>query len=228
MKKFILLFLCCFLMTCCKDNNDRLNCEEAHLWDYPDDWRFIPIEQREDALQIPENIINCLSTEELMDLCLRYPLLENIFSFDLLDDGLDQLFAEFNGVRKLYQRKDVTGILLERYKRLIQNLLTGEPIHISIFKFDVLLSRVEEQDVKTLTEILRELLFGYEIISMMEIDNKFLLPYNFFSRAHLIIKISDEYLDDIPQGKNNPVFTPAGADSETADIINQLSYQLTK
>ena len=157
---------------------------------------------------------------------MQYPLIDKLFSFDLIDDGLDELFSDFNGIRELYQRNDVANSLLERYKKQIQNLITGEPIYISIFKFDVLLSRVKEQNAEILTEILRELVIGYETITMLEIDNKFLLPFNYFSRAHVIIKISDEYLNDIPFGKTNPVFAPAEIDSETTEIINQISYQL--
>jgi len=226
MKKLIILFICLLYFSCNKQPVDK--CENAHLWDYPEEWRLLPIEQRADALQIPENVLNCLSTEELAKLCLLYPALENLFSFDLLDDGLDELFTEFNGVRELFKRKDAAKYLTERYNKLIQNILNGLPMRSAFYKSEILLSRVEEQDDKILKEILKSLVTGYETIIMLDVEKELFLPYNFFSRAHVIIKISEKYLDDIPLGKNNPVFAPAGADSETADIINQLSYLLIK
>ena len=215
MKKFIIFTLSLLLLSC---NNKH---DDACVWDYPADLQFLPIQQRMDALQIPENILLCLSTEALMDLSLQYPLLENIFSFDLLDEGLDRLFAEFNGIRALFARADIARVLLKRYNEKISNL----PLQENIFILDALLSRVKGQE-ETLKEILRSLFTGYDVISMQDVDNELLLQYNFFSRAHIILKISDEYLDDIPLGEKNPVFAPAGADSETAAIINRLSYRL--
>ena len=235
-----MLIFSLIILSCSKDNKDNMpvfqdedemTCEEALLWDYPakpetGDWAA--------ACQIPEKTLLCLSTDDLTDLCLRYPLIEDVLSSDTLDEGLDQLFAGFNGISALYQREEAAICLLRRYQEKIQSLshFYGDEIsrfQTSVFILDALLSRVEGPDEKSLKEILHGLFSGYQAISALDADNtdnERLLQYNFFARAHVIAKISEEYLEDIPYGKNNPVFAPEGADSETENIINRLSYRL--
>ena len=107
-----------------KSDND---CENARLWDYSvkpgmDEWaKFQSNEEMVYACQIPENILLCLSTEDLIDLCLRYPLLTDFFVFESLNTGLDKLFSDFNGIRELYKREDVSSSLLKRYNEKIQS-----------------------------------------------------------------------------------------------------------
>ena len=49
-----------------------------------------------DACQIPESILQNISTNDLMTLCLRHPLLFDVFAFNDMNDGLKKLFADFN------------------------------------------------------------------------------------------------------------------------------------
>ena len=214
---------------------DDRNCGEA--WNYPmkpgmDEWKQLQSnESKVNACKIPDDILFCLSTEKLTDLCLQYPLFGDIFAFNFLDMGLNQLFINFNGIRELYKRKDVANYLIKRYMEKIQSLSLQENEKLStqfwysIWGLDALLSRVEQQE--NLKEILRNLVVGYEAISVLDNNSRF-LQYNFFARAHVIIKICEQCLEEIPQGKNNAVFSPQGVSSETADIINQLSYQFIK
>ena len=230
----IFIFLLCLLFFSCSQNN----CEEAQLWDYPvkpgmEEWKqFHSNKEMVAACQIPEKILCCLSTEKLTDLCLQYPLLSDFYAFNFPDDGLDILFKDFNGIRELYKKNNVADFLIKRYKEKIQMLsfLEDETIDsykrssfmISVTNLDALLSRVEQQD--NLKEILRNLVIGYEAISMLDSYAKnLMLRFNFFSRAHVIVKMHDEYRKEISNA-----FSAGGADSETADSINKLSYQLIK
>ena len=244
--KYSLIYIFVLLFVSCSQNlQDGNDCGRARSWYYPvipgtEEWKKLESNiEMVKACQIPENVIFCLSTEELINLCLKYPLLNDAWAFNFLDDGLDKLFNDFNGIRELYKRKDLSGNLINQYMDKIQLLsfledensdLEKGQLMISISNLDALLSRVQLQDNASddLKEILRNLVIGYEAISMLGIDNRYLLQFNFFSRANVIIKINEKYLKEIPQGKSNPVFIPQGANSETADIINKISYQLIK
>jgi len=241
MKKLFVLFFCLLLLSCSK----KITCEEAQLWDYPvkpdmEEWKqFQSHDEMVAACQIPKNILSCLSTERLTDLCLQKPLLHDIYAFNFLDMGLDRLFINYNGLRELFKRKDVAGNLTKRYMEKNQSLslLEDEDISalekgqfmISISDLVALMSRVEQKE--SLKEILQSLVIGYESLSLLNVEDdvkNYLFSYNFFSRAHVIIKINENNLEKIPNGRNNAVFSPHGADAETADIIDELSYQLIK
>ena len=273
MKK-LLVIICTLFLSCSQNTQDTYNCEGAQSWDYPvkpgmEEWtQFQSNDEMVSACQIPENLFFCLSTDDLTDLCLQYPLLSDIFALNLLDDGLDGLFINFNGIRELFKRTDKVSSLTKRYIEMIQsfpsfeeqiskpyneainaileenenlNEVFWEPIKGLAFEYGkfiipmvslhALLSRVERQNnesIDNLKEILRALVIGYETISMSVYDYRNLLELNYFARVHIIIKICEQCLEEIPRGKGNAVFSPHGVDIETADIINKLSYQLIK
>ena len=240
MRKLFVFILCLLFVSCSQNIHDGNNCNED--WYYPvvpgmEEWKnFQTNNEKIAACQIPENILFCLSAEKLTDLVLQYPLFGNINAFNKLDDGIEQLFIDFNGIRELFKRKDAASYLTKRYAEKIQSLsfLEDESIDfyerflfmMSINNLSVLFSRVEQQE--SLKEILRNLVMGYESISMSDNDYKFhMLEYNFYSRAHVIIKMCEQCLEKIPYGKHNSVFYPSGPVWDPAyDIINELSYQL--
>ena len=265
MKKFFVFLLSVLFLSCSqtqetnnsedtqsainsKDTQSVRNCEDALLWDYPvkpgtEDWKqFNSHEEMVNACQIPDDVLVCLSTDKLTDLCLQYPMLLDIFAFNFLDNGLNQLFISFNGIRELYKRKDAAKSLTDRYMEKIQSLsfLENDEIEgiekgkfsVSIWYLDALMSRIEVQDhenMEILQEVLRTLISGYEALNILNYDGKrSLYEYNFFARAHVIIKICEQCVEEIPNGKGNAVFAPHGANAETAEIIDRLSYQLIK
>lgn len=77
--------------------------------------------------------------------------------------------------------------------------------------------------------MLKSLVAGYEKESKCQIYLQDLeIGTNFYSRAHVIIKISPQSIEKIPGRDNNNVFHCERIDKETMDIINELIYQLTK
>jgi len=229
-------------------------CECAHLWDYsvkPDteEWKLKDkycdgVEIREFS-QIPKSILPCMTTEKLTDLCLEYPYRFDVFGWNFLDMGLDAMFTgsptpKFNVLGELFKRNDASIYLIKRYIETIQHLSSlseNNSIHeiISLQFYSLrwqhaLLSRVEQQDFEStdcLKEVLRNLVIGFEAISAIEPDLAIMiLEHNYFARAHIIIKICEECVDEIPGGRNNAIFSPHLSDVETAEIINHLSYYL--
>jgi len=222
-----------------QDKND--NCEYAQFWDYPvkpdtEEWKQLTYQEKVNICQIPDTVLFCLSTDHLTDLCLQKPLIRNIFYFNTLDLGLDQQFKESNGLRELYKRRDVDNCLIARYNGKIDSLSflneENSDFEKSLFLFSIhiieaLISRIERQDnsIENLVEILKNLVMAYEVMS--KYDN-IGIEYNFFARAHIIIKICEPCLEEIPRGKFNFVFGPFSLDTETVEIINNLSYKIIK
>lgn len=59
-----------------------------------------------DICQIPNDIISKTPTEELVELCLNYPLFFTMKAFNNLQEGFNQVANEFNGFKELFKRPD--------------------------------------------------------------------------------------------------------------------------
>ena len=273
MKKYLYLFMACSLLVSCHQEMDRecCTCESLEpcdvyafaeglagltakpgIWDYPikpgmEEWKQLNgREEKVRVCQIPEEALSSLSTEDLTNICLRYPLLHDVFVFTLLSTGADRLYIEFNGIRELFKRKDAAKELLKYYNFLIKNIsvwdseeegIRKENLKFSIGELEFLLGfYMQKSDAITKEDskkVLLCLVHGHE----REID--YYDPYgshtffkNFYARAHVIIKISPQCIEKIPHKDQNAVFHSnviiGRLDKETVDVINELSYQLIK
>jgi hypothetical protein len=192
------------------------------------------------SCQIPEKILSALSTENLTELCLQYPLLHDVFAFNSTNDGLDKLFGDFNGMRELYKRKDISENLVKRYAEKLQNFsfLDGKDSDlekgrfiVSVSTLEVLLSRIEQdiRDREIQKEILQHLVSGYEGKQKYADYFKGLgFQTNFYSRSHIISKMNKMGIERLPQKDKNSVLFSGMADEQSVSIIDDLSYQLIK
>ena len=204
-------------------------------WDYPvkpgmEEWKlFQSNEEKVRACQIPEEIISSLTTEELTDLCLKYPLIYDIFAFNNINAGLDKLFSDFNGIRELNKRDDASN-LINRYNDKVQSFsfLDGTAPEIekggfvvSVSILEVLLSRVEMHK-DSQKEILKSLVAGYEAkFRYVDYFKGLGFKTNLYSRGHVILKIDKSSIDS----ENSILFSGMG-DEQSVNIIDRLSYQL--
>jgi hypothetical protein len=208
-------------------------------WDYPvkpgsEEWKmFQSNEEMVKACQIPEKILLSLSTDSLAELCLQYPLLNDIFAFDNLNNGFDKLFNDFNGIREFYKRKDMSSMLTKRYAQKIQSLSFLTEPHsetekgyfiISVSVLEVLLSRVEQQEGK---EVLQNLVTGYERkLSYIDYFKGFGLQTNFYSRGNIIAKIDQSFVEQLSQKERNAILFSGMGDERSITLIDKLSHQL--
>jgi len=217
------------------------------VWDYPvkpgtDEWKDLKdYPARIKICQIPEEILFSLTTEELTEICLQYPFLStDVFSFDFRVSA-NELYKNFNGIRELFEREDASKELLRHYIYKLQNMsilddesattLEKGRFKISIQNLEFLLgfySQKVDATEEDYMKILRCLLAGHEKEFVYANPNfAYSFLYNFYARTHIIIKISPQSLEKIPEKMFNQVFN-ARPGKETIDIINELSYQLIK
>jgi hypothetical protein len=248
-KGVILLFFLCLFSCDTKDAPETpeepvCTCEELQRelpWDYPvkpgtDEWRaFKTSQEMVDVCQIPDEVLTSLSTEDLTDICLNYPLWMDVFRFNYKDDGLNKFFSDFNGIRELYERKEAAGELLKRYDKQLCWLdwNKGEfSTTYSVAFLERLFTRLHlqsEEDKEILKKILQSLVAGYEIQRNIYDEDYayhfYMIEFqdNFYSRAHIIHKM----------GKLTPelhylVCCPSRANAEMVKLLDELSYQLIK
>lgn len=123
--KALKLFLIFNLLVCC-DEQDRI-C--SPFTPKPSDKYHFPVrpgmpawseftsgQQMIDACQVPELILENMSTYGLIETCLDYPLLNNMLAFDNVQLGTEKQMENFNGFSELILRDNATLLMLERYK----------------------------------------------------------------------------------------------------------------
>ena len=244
------VFMVFFLFTCIVNAQSKGTWDypgKPGLWDYPvkpgtEKWGlFQSHDEMVEVCQVPEDILSSISTEDLADLCLRYPMLTDFFAFQNTNEGLDKLFSNFNGIRELYNRQDVSSILTKKYIEKIQsfsfldgpgsNLEKGFFV-IRVSTLEVLLGRLvwqEREGKESPKDVMRALVAGYEAKLKYAEDFKgtgFIT--NFYSRTHVISKMEKSFVEQLPQKQDNSAFYSGMVDEQSIKVIDELSYQLIK
>jgi len=230
-----------YVMPCgCGDEwpQEETICDRELPWNYPigtEEWNKMTTHQEAlEACQIPEEILASLSTDDLTELCLMYPFfVEALTVYPSYELGLIGMFRDFNGIRELYQRKDVAKALLKKYRCLMQrmSILNGPALNVekglyicSIFDTELLLSHYQSPDdsKENYIEILQQLVCGHEKRLM---HPEFYMGRVFYARAKMLVKIDEQNLESIPQGGSNDIFLKGRCDELTERAINDLSCQ---
>lgn len=68
--------------------------------------------------QIPDSIISSMTTKDLLDSYLNYPLIMDMLAYDNLKDGFEKMNKTVNCFQTLLKREDVGKILIEKYKTM--------------------------------------------------------------------------------------------------------------
>jgi hypothetical protein len=91
-------------------------------WDYPvkpgsEEWNRLKTEQeRIDAVQVPEDVLMKLSPEEVVKLCLSFPLFGYYTAFNTPQDGFSVMKNRFNIFAHLLTMKNAGKNLIAAYK----------------------------------------------------------------------------------------------------------------
>ena len=221
--------------------------QERTLWDYPikpktEEWKKLESNKAKvEACQLPEHILRDISTNDLMVLCLQYPLLYDVFAFNNINNGLQKLFSDFNGIREFAKREESVNSLQEQYlseihsfpdklNNKVSNLDLGRSMaRISILELILIYSdfhnNISKENQK---KVLESLLSGYkEKCKYPEYFGRRGFATNLFARAHIIIKIDTALLVNFEK-ENSTVLFSGMAGADLIDTIDSLSYHLIK
>ena len=93
-------------------------------YDYPvkggtEEWRaFQTHDEMLKACQIPEDILNSMSTSGLVETVLEYPLYGDMRVYNTIQQGFEAVASQFNGLPELLNRKDAGTELLAIYSKM--------------------------------------------------------------------------------------------------------------
>lgn len=94
-------------------------------YEYPivpgtDEWKQLDTHVKMlEACQIPEEILENLTTQALVETVMNYPLLVEMFAYDTAEAGYQAVYNNFNGLRELQERSDAIECL-EEYANTIE------------------------------------------------------------------------------------------------------------
>jgi hypothetical protein len=146
------------------------NAQEAlQSWDYPikpgtEEWKaFKTNKELVAACQLPEEVLKTVSTPYLLEVCLNYPLFDDIYLKESLADGVKLIINSFNGLSELVGREDFTKTIVDLYmnEQLPQPLVEAGPEYYRILHLDILIGTseiVEHLDGDTRLGLMREAL----------------------------------------------------------------------
>ncbi len=85
---------------------------------YKEEWVQLDILERRESCNMPQELVDMLTTEELVNAALDYPLKMDYIGFSSPEKGLEHLKGSSNVYRELFEREDIIENLLKAYREL--------------------------------------------------------------------------------------------------------------
>jgi hypothetical protein len=88
------------------------------------EWNDLTVAQRWQAVNILENELHKMSTNELIEHCINFDFMWDIFNHQNYGVGLNVVIENHNGLRELLNRKDAGKLILNFYKKIELDKIT--------------------------------------------------------------------------------------------------------
>lgn len=191
--------------------------DSAITWDYPvrpgtEKWNLLKDEsERLNALQIPDNILSAIETDELVIACLNYPVAFDFTAYDDEHTGLQKVISNFNGLQKLFERNDAGKYLIEYYK------------NAGVYGFIIKDKRLNERYWPFKFLYLELLLSRKEIIQKLEFEDRVLLLKTTLDK--FILKDQNEHVFSKYDNINSALITVRiMASNNVEEVISNSLY----
>ncbi len=116
--------------------------------------------ERGKMVQIPEDMLSDLSTDDLIEAVLDYPFFIDVYAFNNIQTAVDIMYDSFNGLRELTSRSDLVPALIEKYraepvaeKNSDDDVLRLDNIEILLSQ-DFVTEQLSSDDVAELSELI--------------------------------------------------------------------------
>ena len=122
MRKLLLLtvtvFMCFTTALCQTQKEPEVTFEYPFKQSSPE-WRnFKNSTERIAALQIPQDVVSRIPTDDLLRICLDFPYLSDMLAYNNLDMGFKAMSSKFNGFEELFNRINLIDALLKKYEKI--------------------------------------------------------------------------------------------------------------
>lgn len=99
-----------------------------------------------EACQIPEDILESLTTQALVETVLNYPLLIDMLAYNTTEAGYEAVYRNFNGLQELQERKDAIVCLeayLKQMEQQMDSMEENDKVLIPLY-VEVIISGISE------------------------------------------------------------------------------------
>lgn len=87
-------------------------------YDTPEIWGNLEIEEMFEVSQIPQESVKSLSTDDLILTCMNYNFFSDMYFFNTIKEGFENVASSYNGLQELSLRADSGGRLIDLYKSI--------------------------------------------------------------------------------------------------------------
>lgn len=142
-------------------------------------------EEMDEAVELPDSIINKISTWGLAETCYNYPLYGDVWAHNKPITFFNYLAQSFNGLKELYSREDATLVLLYNY-RFLEIETSSDSFKLNFIQLiigcDAFLTKLNDRQIKYLLSV------ALDKCKMQRdsLDSSF-PPYSYFIIANLMI-----------------------------------------
>ncbi len=212
-------------------------------WDFPistgggpincwDEWKKLPtLEERLEALQVPEDILSSLPTQDLLMLCMKMFLHTSFFGGSVFERHLEVLKEMHNCFEEFCKREDTLEAMLTVYRRahpIPDPDVTGWQGEIEILEILLGLYQSKDNRKEEYITILQHLFCGYENQALHYCGDSILrchLRSNTFARAKMLSKLDEKFVLQLPLKDQTYVLLYGVLQSNDSSmcIINEFS-----
>ncbi|UEA31928.1 hypothetical protein [Granulicatella elegans] len=184
-----------------------------------EEWKKYSAYELQDKLNIPKENVDKLNTKDLLDLVLDYPFIGDVYAFNTVEDGINEIRKRFNPLDVLLNREDIAKVLYNRYINLenpviSKNIKCEESDDCLKINFIEFLLEKNEVFIKLNEEQIREISKKAVKMSLeSEIESEFEKKDSVFSEC---------YTDELKKSSSG-VYTPRGTYVEAFILGEQLS-----
>ena len=174
-----------------------------------------------EAAQIPEYILNQMSTEDLVEAMLSYPLRVDLITWNTYEQGFDAVSSYFNGLQELLIREDGAQKLLEKMQSIPVVMSTVNINHEQYMQplyLEVLLAQPEFMNQLSEQEIEKSFAIVDNIIESREKN-----PEVYGGNAYTFYKATNDeiqlytYDDYVRTPKNTPILVRVWSPNDQDD-----------
>jgi len=117
MEKFKIALIIIFLVT-------NLMAQDKYPSRDSKEWNNLTVAERWQAVNIPEDQLNKMTTNDLIEHCINFSFMWDIFNHPNYGIGLDIVIEYHNGLRELLNRKNAGKLILDFYNKIELNRIT--------------------------------------------------------------------------------------------------------
>ena len=114
-----------------------------------EEWGNYEHAEKVEMLNIEEDVLNKLSTKELLEVVIEYPLFSDMFFYGNHQKGFEIVSSHFNGLEELLRREDAGKYILNKYEAMLISDMTDQ---IERAKLEMLLAQSSIQSQFTQNE----------------------------------------------------------------------------